>query len=76
MQLAMTYGNPSIASAVQSFAEQGVTKLIVLPLYPQYCSSTTGSVFDATHRALQRWRYCRRSASSTIIMTMRGISTL
>ncbi len=57
VQLAMTYGNPSIASAVQSFAEQGVTKLIVLPLYPQYCSSTTGSVFDATHRALQRWRY-------------------
>ncbi len=57
VQLAMTYGNPSIASAVQSFAEQGITKLVVLPLYPQYCSSTTGSVFDATHRALQRWRY-------------------
>jgi ferrochelatase len=56
VQLAMTYGNPSIASAVQSFAEQGVTKLIVLPLYPHYCSSTTGSVFDATQRALQRWR--------------------
>ena len=56
VQLAMTYGTPSIASAIQSFAEQGVTKLIVLPLYPQYCSSTTGSVFDATHRALQRWR--------------------
>jgi protoporphyrin/coproporphyrin ferrochelatase len=56
VQLAMTYGTPSIASAVQSFAEQGVAKLIVLPLYPHYCSSTTGSVFDATHRALQRWR--------------------
>ena len=56
VQLAMTYGNPSIASAVQSFAEQGVSKLIVLPLYPHYCSSTTGSVFDATHRALRRWR--------------------
>jgi protoporphyrin/coproporphyrin ferrochelatase len=56
VQLAMTYGNPSIASAVQTFAEQGVTKLIVLPLYPQYCSSTTGSVFDATQRALRRWR--------------------
>jgi len=56
VQAAMTYGNPSIASALQSLAEQGVTKLIVLPLYPHYCSSTTGSVFDATHRALQRWR--------------------
>jgi protoporphyrin/coproporphyrin ferrochelatase len=28
----------------------------VLPLYPQYCSATTGSVCDATNRALQRWR--------------------
>ena len=29
----------------------------MLPLYPQYCSSTTGSVFDRTSRALQRWRW-------------------
>jgi protoporphyrin/coproporphyrin ferrochelatase len=56
VQLAMTYGNPSIESAVKSLAEQGVAKLIVLPLYPQYCSSTTGSVFDGTQRALRRWR--------------------
>jgi protoporphyrin/coproporphyrin ferrochelatase len=56
VKLAMTYGNPSIARAVQSFAEQDIRKLLVLPLYPQYCSATTGSVSDATHRALQRWR--------------------
>ena len=56
VQLAMSYGNPSIGSVVQSFAEQDVAKLIVLPLYPQYCSSTTGSVFDGTQHALQRWR--------------------
>src|SRR5580692_1255336 len=56
VQLAMTYGNPSIESAVKTLAEQGVAKLIVLPLYPHYCSSTTGSVFDAVHRALRRWR--------------------
>jgi len=29
----------------------------VLPLYPQYCSSTTGSVFDRTTQALRRWRW-------------------
>ena len=29
----------------------------MLPLYPQYCSSTTGSVFDRTSQALQRWRW-------------------
>jgi protoporphyrin/coproporphyrin ferrochelatase len=56
-QLAMTYGNPSIEKAVKSFAQQGIDKLLVLPLYPHYCSSTTGSVFDATHRNLRRWRW-------------------
>src|ERR1700729_804459 len=54
--LAMTYGNPSIASAIESFAQAGIEKLLVLPLYPQYCSSTTGSVIDATNAALKRWR--------------------
>ena len=55
--LAMTYGNPSIASVIRSLAEQNVEKLLVLPLYPQYCSSTTGSVFDRTTSVLQRWRW-------------------
>jgi ferrochelatase len=57
VELAMTYGNPSIAKAVKSLAEQNVKRLLVLPLYPQYCSSTTGSVFDRTSRVLQRWRW-------------------
>ncbi len=57
VELGMTYGNPSIAGAVNSLVEQNVNKLLVLPLYPQYCSSTTGSVFDRTARVLQRWRW-------------------
>jgi ferrochelatase len=57
LELAMTYGNPSIADAIRSLAEKNVKKLLVLPLYPQYCSSTTGSVFDRTTRVLQRWRW-------------------
>jgi ferrochelatase len=57
VELAMTYGNPSIAKAVKSLADQNVKRLLVLPLYPQYCSSTTGSVFDRTARVLQRWRW-------------------
>jgi len=55
--LGMTYGNPSIARAIESLAGQNVRKLLVLPLYPQYCSSTTGSVFDRASRALQGWRW-------------------
>jgi ferrochelatase len=57
VELAMTYGNPSIANAIESLARQEVKRLLVLPLYPHYCSSTTGSVFDATTRVLQRWRW-------------------
>jgi protoporphyrin/coproporphyrin ferrochelatase len=55
--LGMSYGNPSVASAIDALAEQNVRKLLVLPLYPQYCSSTTGSVFDGTSDALRRWRW-------------------
>jgi protoporphyrin/coproporphyrin ferrochelatase len=55
--LAMTYGNPGIANAIRSLAEQDVRQLLVLPLYPQYCSSTTGSVFDRCTQALRRWRW-------------------
>src|SRR6267154_487243 len=57
VELGMTYGNPSIANALESLCEQNVRKLLVLPLYPQYCSSTTGSVFDFTSAALRRWRW-------------------
>ena len=55
--LGMSYGNPSIVDAIDALAAQNVKRLIVLPLYPQYCSSTTGSVFDGTTRALRRWRW-------------------
>ncbi len=57
VELGMTYGNPSIAQAVESLNRQNIRKLLVLPLYPQYCSSTTGSVFDRTSQVLQRWRW-------------------
>lgn len=52
--LGMTYGNPSLSDGIRSLVEQDVKKLLVLPLYPQYCSSTTGSVFDRTCTALGR----------------------
>lgn len=52
--LGMTYGKPSLAQAIQSLLDQDVEQLLVLPLYPQYCSSTTGSVVDRTCLALSR----------------------
>ncbi len=55
--LGMRYGNPSISSAMEALAEKGCTKLMVLPLYPQYAAATTGSTFDAVSQALQQWRW-------------------
>jgi ferrochelatase len=47
VDVAMRYGKPSIASAIDKMLSAGVRKLIVLPLYPQYSAATTGSTFDA-----------------------------
>ena len=44
VDLAMTYGEPSIRSVLERFREQNVQRLLVLPLYPQYSSTTTGSI--------------------------------
>jgi len=44
---AMSYGQPSIPNQLRKFQEQGVTDVIVLPLYPQYSSTTTASVYDS-----------------------------
>ncbi len=43
---AMRYGQPSIEAVMQSLREQGATRVLVLPLYPQYAAATTASVFD------------------------------
>lgn len=56
VEIAMTYGNPSIQSAVQNLLKNQFERIIVLPLYPQYSSSTTGAVFDAFANALKEER--------------------
>jgi len=56
VELAMRYGNPSIASGLQSLREKGCTKILVFPLYPQYAGATTGSTFDAVADELKQWR--------------------
>mgnify|MGYP001289611764 CR=1 FL=1 len=55
--LAMRYGNPSIESALKNLQEKKVRRLLVFPLYPQYCAATTASTFDAVTNVLQKWRW-------------------
>jgi protoporphyrin/coproporphyrin ferrochelatase len=57
VELAMSYGQPSIDSALQKLFSRCARRLVVLPLYPQYSGSTTGSVFDAVTRALVKRRW-------------------
>lgn len=57
VELAMTYGKPSIDSALENLYRQGARRIVCLPLYPQYSGTTTGSVFDIVTRALQRRRW-------------------
>lgn len=54
LALGMRYGNPSITSALEALRHGGATRLLVLPLYPQYAAATTASSFRAVTRALRR----------------------
>jgi protoporphyrin/coproporphyrin ferrochelatase len=45
--LGMRYGQPSIPSAMAKLEDDGCDRILVLPLYPQYSSSTTASALDA-----------------------------
>lgn len=56
VELAMRYGNPSIAAALESFQREGISRVITLPLYPQNSCSTTASTLDAIGAALKKTR--------------------
>jgi ferrochelatase len=57
VEIGMTYGAPSIGSALAKLQAAGMQRLLVLPLYPQYSATSTGSVFDRVTAELQRWRW-------------------
>lgn len=57
VELAMTYGNPSIPAALERLRRENVQRLIVLPMYPQYSATTTASIFERVTAELSRWRW-------------------
>jgi ferrochelatase len=52
VRLAMRYGKPGIAEGLSALRDNGVNRLIILPMYPQYSVTTTASVDDAVTDAL------------------------
>lgn len=55
---AMRYGQPAIAPAIDALMAEGCRRILVAPLYPQYCAATTATVVDAAnaHLATLRWQ--------------------
>lgn len=54
---AMRYGNPSIESRLTALMAQGCDRILIAPMYPQYCAATTATVFDEVARVLKAMRW-------------------
>jgi ferrochelatase len=54
---AMRYGQPSIRARLDALRAQGCDRILIMPLYPQYCAATTATVGDEAFRALMAMRF-------------------
>lgn len=57
VELGMSYSEPFLDEALARLIRANCRRITVVPLYPQYCSSTVGAVHDAVMNALARWRW-------------------
>lgn len=54
---AMRYGNPAIGDKLAAMKDAGCERILIAPLYPQYCAATTATANDAAFAALARMRW-------------------
>jgi ferrochelatase len=54
--LAMRYGSASIGHALTKMFDHGFKRILVAPLYPQFCAATTASALDAAFAELEKMR--------------------
>ncbi len=52
--IGMRYGQPSIAETLREIAEQEIDELVVVPMYPQFSHTTTGTTVDEVYRVLKK----------------------
>ncbi|HTW37885.1 MAG TPA: ferrochelatase [Steroidobacteraceae bacterium] len=57
LELGMLYSRPTIAEALQRLRSVGAQRILVVPLFPQYCGASTGSVYDQVSAELAHWRW-------------------
>ena len=55
VELGMRYQRPDLESALDNLRKAQVSEIILLPLYPQYASSSTGSSIEEAMRILRKW---------------------
>jgi ferrochelatase len=54
---AMRYGQPSIEKRLGELTEKGCDRILIAPMYPQYCAATTATVFDEVARVMGQMRW-------------------
>lgn len=55
VELAMRYQNPSIKSVLDRMQKKNYSQIIVIPMFPQYASSSTGSAIEEVMRIIKKW---------------------
>ena len=55
VELAMRYQNPSMDDVLERMRIKQHEKLIIIPMFPQYASATTGSVFEKAMKIISKW---------------------
>ena len=54
VELAMRYGNPSIKNGIQKLANQGITEILLIPLYPQFAMATTETIVVLAKKIIKK----------------------
>ena len=55
LDIAMRYGEPSIESKIKKFYGKGIRKILIIPMFPQYSTTTTRSIIKKTHSILRKF---------------------
>jgi len=56
VEAGMLYSEPEIRAALERLRDGGAQRILVLPLFPQYCGATSGAAYDRVSGELRRWR--------------------
>jgi len=55
VHLAMRYGNPSMENVLEEMRKKNYSRVLLLPLFPQYASATSGSAIDKAMKIIRKW---------------------